>query len=174
MHPRALLLALLVTAPLALGACGGGEDGDAEPTAEQGTGGAETDIPGGADPEDVRVIDEWADTLREGDAEAAAEFFRIPSTAQNGTPPLRLETREDVIAFNEALPCGAELIEAEDRGRLVLATFELTERPGPGECGRGTGGRAKTAFVIEDGLIAAWIRAADDPEIGPPAEGPIV
>lgn len=39
--------------------------------------------------------------------------------------------REDAIAFNEALPCGAELIDTESEGRLTIATFELTERPGP-------------------------------------------
>ena len=41
--------------------------------------------------------------------------------------------------FNESLPCGAELVEATDEGELTLATFKLTERPGPGTCGRGSG-----------------------------------
>ena len=74
------------------------------------------EIPGGADPEAAQVIDEWSTALREGDVEAAAEYFELPSVAQNGTPPLELESREDVIAFNEALPCGAELVRAEEQG----------------------------------------------------------
>ena len=77
------------------------------------------------------MIDDWAAALSEGDVEAAADYFALPSIAQNGTPPLDLESREDVIAFNEALPCGAELVEAtEEDGRFIVATFELTERPG--------------------------------------------
>ena len=172
MSPRTTTLALLLAASLALTACGGGDDDDPGNAAEEPD--ASTEIPGGADPEDVRVIDEWADALREGDLEAAADYFKVPSTAQNGTPPLRLDSREDVIAFNEALPCGAELTNAETKGEFIVATFELTERPGEGECGPGAGGTAKTAFVIEDGLIAEWVRAADDPVIEPPAEGPIV
>lgn len=132
------------------------------------------DIPGGADPEATEVIDDWSTALREGDVEAAADYFEIPTLAQNGTPPVPLDNREEVIAFNEALPCGAELIRAEDHGDYVLATFELTERPGPGECGEGVGMRARTAFHIEDGLIIEWIRADDEPDLLPPAEGPVV
>ena len=72
--------------------------------------------------------------------EAAADRFEIPSTVQNGTPPLRLTDRDEVVAFNESFPCGAELTEAERSGEYIIATFELTERPGPGECGSGGGG----------------------------------
>ena len=134
----------------------------------------EAEVPGGADPDATRVIEDWATALREGDVEAAAEYFELPSVAQNGTPPLELDSRRDVILFNRALPCGAELIRAEEDGRFTVATFELTERPGPGECGDGVGNEAKTAFVIEDGLITEWIRAADEPLTEPPAEGPVV
>jgi hypothetical protein len=141
--------------------CGGEDDSD-EPA-----------VPGGADPEAVRVIDDWSATLRDGDVEGAAKYFALPSVAQNGTPPIPLATREDAIQFNEALPCGAELIRAEEEGGFVVATFELTERPGPGECGAGVGVEAKTAFVIEDGLIAEWRRVAGD-EVQPAPEGDVL
>ena len=131
-------------------------------------------VPGGADPETTRVIEDWATALREGDVEGAAEYFELPSIAQNGTPLLQLESRRDVVLFNRALPCGAELISAEQDGRFTVATFELTERPGPGKCGDGVGNEARTAFVIEDGLITEWIRAAGEPQFEPPAEGPVV
>ena len=131
-------------------------------------------VPGGADPEATQVIEDWATALREGDVEGAAEYFELPSIAQNGTPLLQLESRRDVILFNRALPCGAELISAEQDGRFTVATFELTERPGPGKCGDGVGNEARTAFVIEDGLITEWIRAAGEPQFEPPAEGPVV
>ena len=150
-HGRALGLiatgVLILT--LALG-CGGNDEPE------------EAEVPGGADPDATRVIEDWATALREGDVEAAAEYFELPSVAQNGTPPLELDSRRDVILFNRALPCGAELIRAEEDGRFTVATFELTERPGPGECGDGVGNEAKTGLRDRrTGSITERIRAAD-------------
>ena len=51
------------------------------------------------------------------------------------------------------------MIAAETTGDVTTATFELTQRPG-GDCGSGTGGRAATAFKIEDGHIVEWSRVA--------------
>jgi hypothetical protein len=165
MTRRASLALSVLAAALAVG-CGGGDDDDGE--------GGASEIPGGADPAQAEVIREWSDTLRSGDVEGAAEFFEVPSIAQNGTPPVPLTSREDVVAFNEALPCGAELIRAEEKGRYTVATFELTERPGPGTCGSGTGETARTAFAIRDGLIVEWRRVPTPVEAAPPAEGPVV
>lgn len=154
------LLAMPLASLILLG-CGAEGNGDVD------------EIPGGADADEARVIDQWSDALREGDVDAAAEFFELPSIAQNGTPVLELDSREDAVTFNASLPCGAELTEAEDHGRFTIATFELTERPGAGKCGAGVGETAKTAFVIEEGLITRWIRVVDEEEL-PPAEGPFV
>jgi hypothetical protein len=162
MRPILTLVAAAAIAAAAWG-CGGGDDDSSD-----------SEIPGGADPEAAAVIKDWADDLRGGDLEAAADHFQLPSLAQNGTAPLQLTTRDDVRAFNASLPCGAELTEAEMHGRFVIATFELTERPGAGQCGSGVGETAKTAFVIEDGLITRWIRVVDTDDAAPPAEGPIV
>jgi hypothetical protein len=156
-----IAIALIVSLGLPAG-CGGGGDDSREP-----------EIPGGADPDAAQVIDDWSRTLTEGDVEGAADYFELPSIAQNGTPAVPLETREDVIAFNESLPCGAELVKAEDDGKFTVATFELTERPGEGECGPGVGQEAKTAFVIEDGHIAEWRRVAGD-AVQPEPQGPLV
>ena len=158
-NPTLALCALF--AAVAIAGCGGEDDSD------------EASVPGGADPEAVQVIDDWSRTLMEGDVEGAAEYFALPSIAQNGTPPIPMETRGQVIAFNEALPCGAELVEATDEDGFVIATFELTERPGEGECGSGVGEEAMTAFVIEDGLITEWRRVVDG-GVEPEPEGPIV
>jgi limonene-1,2-epoxide hydrolase len=151
---KAILLTLAV---LAAGCGGGNGDGDA------------ASIPGGADPEAVQVIDDWAKALADGDIDAAADYFKVPSLAQNGTAPLRLGSRQAVILFNASLPCGARLIRAEDHAGYVLATFVLTERPGPGECGDGVGAKASTAFRIEDGKIAEWRRASPGGGEPPPA-----
>ena len=149
---------ILATASIALAACGGSEDA--------GT----TTVPGGADPAAVAVIDEWARTLRAGDVDDAAELFALPSIAQNG-PTLRINDLEDARLFNSSLPCGAILTEAVTDGERTVATFELTERPGPGTCGSGTGAEARTAFTIEDGMITEWRRvvAEDDDAAAPQA-----
>jgi hypothetical protein len=152
-------LALTALLACALAACGGS------------SGETATEIPGGADPAAVEVIDRWARTLNEGDVEGAAEFFALPSVAQNG-PTLRIESVEDARLFNSSLPCGATLEEAVDEDGFTIATFELTERPGPGTCGSGTGAAARTAFKIADGKIVEWRRVADGPGDGdsaPPA-----
>jgi hypothetical protein len=156
-------VAIALIGVIGVAGCGGGDGGDSD------------EVPGGADAEAVKVIKDWADALRGGDLEAAADHFHLPSVAQNATAPITLRTRRQVLAFNASLPCGAELTEAETHGGFTIATFELTERPGEGQCGSGVGEIAKTAFLIEDGLIARWIRVVDEEDVAPPpAEGPVV
>jgi hypothetical protein len=145
--PRALLGGVVIMVTLA--GCGGG--GEIES-------GGEPRIAGDADPGDVRVIDSWATALRRGYVGAAAGYFAIPSVAENGPLLLQIENRDDARRFNESLPCGAHLLHAETQGQFTTATFRLTERPGLGSCGPGTGGVAKTSFVIRDGKIVEWRR----------------
>jgi hypothetical protein len=156
------IIVLLTSAVVALSGCGSsGKDSD-------------TTIPGGANPDTVGVIKRWADELRAGDVSAASERFAIPSVVQNGTPALRLTDRGEVEAFNRSLPCGAKLTEAFSSGKFTIATFELTERPGLGECGNGVGETAKTAFVIRNGLITQWRRVVDIDQSAPANQGPVV
>jgi hypothetical protein len=148
---------LIALTALALVAGCGGEDKPDAPS---------TEIPGGADPGDVQVIDDWASTLARGDVEAAAAFFAIPSVAENGVL-IEIEDENDALRFNASLPCGARLIHAETEGEFTTATFRLLERPGPGTCGTGTGETAQTSFVIEDSKIIEWRRVGlpgDEPE----------
>jgi len=149
---RRSLAALAAFSLLALSAC---DDSGPEPSEES----PQSEIAGNADPGDVRVIDAWSDALRAGDVAAAAGYFALPSTVENG-PLLRIRDRGDARLFNSSLPCGAVLVRAESEGDFTTATFRLTERPGPGVCGPGTGQDAQTAFVIEDGRIAEWRRVA--------------
>ena len=115
-------------------------------------------------PSEVRVIRGWADALRMGRMQQAARLFAVPATVLDGTNPQR--QLPDVAAirdFNRGLPCGARLIGTE-RGQdsFVVATFELTERAGPGAlpCG-GASSYAAVLFLIEDGHIVQWLRAPD-------------
>lgn len=150
--PKRCLLITAVCLSLGLVACGSDQDPD-NPAGSGQSAAAEGHS-------DVQVIRDWSDTLSEGDVEGAAEFFAVPSTVSNGTPPIELSSREDVIDFNRTLPCGAELVRAEPDGAEIDATFRLKERPG-GDCGPGVGGLAGTAFEIEDGKITEWRRLDD-------------
>jgi hypothetical protein len=153
------IAAILILILIALGGCGSSD---------------EDSVPGGADPDAVAVIKDWSDELRAGDVLAASERFSVPTVVQNGTPALELTSRRGVEAFNRSLPCGAKLTNATSSGRFTIATFELTERPGPGECGNGVGETAKTAFVIHEGLITEWRRVVDSSEGAPTSTAPVV
>jgi hypothetical protein len=121
------------------------------------------------------VIKDWADELRAGDVDAASDRFQIPATVENGTPPLQLTNRKEVVGFNESLPCGARLTKAETKGRFTVATFVLTERPGPGDCGAGVGETAQTAFVIRGGKISEWRRVPGQaPATEPQSTSPVI
>ncbi|MGI8595456.1 MAG: hypothetical protein ACR2ML_14035 [Solirubrobacteraceae bacterium] len=183
---------------LAAAGCGdaGSDSGATRPGGAKGGGGAEgggAGAPGGsggsggssspsrqrkAAPATTRVIRAWADALRRGDVRRAASYFAIPSVVQNGTPPVRLGEPGEALAFNLSLPCGARLKGTRRTGRYTVATFALTERPG-GDCGKGTGGEAVTAFVVTGGKIREWRRvpAPGEPPPGggtpPPPQEPI-
>ena len=120
---------------------------------------------------DVSVIKAWSDALRRGDVRGAAQYFALPSVMINGGDAsgsallITITTPEQAEAANETLPCGAQLISTDRRGRYVNALFRLTGRPGPGGsgCDGGAGETARTNFVIVHGRIVEWIRAPDDP-----------
>ncbi len=154
--------AFLVLALLALSACGGGSSTNATSTTST--------IAGNANPADVKVIDGWVTALRQGNVDAASKYFAIPSTAQNGPILAHIRSFDDARRFNESLPCGARLVRADSAGEFTTATFRLTERPGPGVCGAGVGGVAKTSFVIRDGKIVQWRRVGAGGG-APPAPG---
>ena len=110
------------------------------------------------------VVRGWADALRQGDVERATSYWRVPAIAANGSQPFRLVTRRAVRHFNEGLTCGARLESVERDKTYVLATFRLTNRRDrPGACAQGVGNRARTLFLLRDGKIVQWIRAADPP-----------
>jgi hypothetical protein len=149
----------------AAGGSGGGSSGGAQGAGSSGggaaTGGAKASP---ADPAATKVIRDWSDALRRGDVKRATDDFAIPSIVENNSPPVRLRARADARAFNESLPCGAQLERTYRMGRYTAAIFRLTARPG-GDCGTGIGGAAATAFVIRRGRIVEWRRLPDP--VGP-------
>ncbi len=151
-------------AALALAGCGGDGDGRKAPGSPGARATPAPEAPASADvdPADVRVVRDWADTLRRGDIRGASRYFALPSLVANGTAPIRLETRADVRFFNRTLPCGARVIGSEPAPHgFFIVTFRLTERPGPGECGSGTGATARTAFRVREHHITDWLRVPD-------------
>ena len=152
---------------LALAACGGG-GGDDDDRLKLTTPGVEEQRARPPDPvrevdeADVRVVRAWADTLRRGDVRGAARYFALPSVVANGTAPIKLDSRADVRFFNRTLPCGAKVIGSETAANgFFIVTFRLTERPGRGSCGSGTGQTARAAFRVRDELITDWLRVQD-------------
>ncbi len=146
---------------LVVGVCACGSGGDDEERRRAG--------PPPVTREEVAVIRGWSDALRAGRVREASRYFDIPALVSNPAPVFRLVDRDAVRQFNRGLPCGAVLVGTE-RGTntLVIATFRLTERPGRGSCGTGTGAFARTAFLIRRGLIVQWLRMADPG--APPAD----
>jgi hypothetical protein len=164
LRPRNAVLFVALLLSVALSACGSGSSSSSSTSASSAT-----TVPGNANAADVAVIQGWAQALKRGDANAAAAYFATPSVAENGPLLVRIKNAGQAKAFNESLPCGAVVVRAESVGRFTTATFRLTERPGPGTCGPGTGGTAQTSFVIRDGKIVEWRRVGAGGQ-GPPSQ----
>jgi hypothetical protein len=156
-----------------LAACGGPSDSERFSLTTPGTEGPVVrEIEGSAKPrtgkptqQEVSVIRGWADALRAGHVNRAAAFFALPALIADGQRPKRRVARRAAIrAFNRGLPCGAKLLDTK-RGAdsFVVATFKLTERPGPrpGACGDGTKQVADVIFLVERHHIVQWLRAED-------------
>jgi hypothetical protein len=171
---------LVVAAALTLAACGGSTAGHSTRASSQAAASRATRTapqkdyrnyypPGThkASREAVAVITHWSDELRAGHVRRAASYFAVPAVVQNATPPLKLTSRKDVLAFNRALPCGAHVVKTIAGARYTVATFVLTERPGSSGCGA-TGKLAATAFLLRHGKISEWRRVLVPPPLGPP------
>lgn len=162
----------LVAAVLALGVagCGGGDDKAASRSGSSGaTGQSAGAAPKRADAAAAAVIRGWVDAARSGNMRKAAGYFTLPTIVANGSAPVALTTRAEVVAFNNALPCGARLVRAVASSGYTIATFRLTNRPG-GNCQGGEGEIAYTAFRVRDGKIRAWIRVSSE---APPSASPV-
>jgi predicted small lipoprotein YifL len=124
------------------------------------------------------VLEGWAAAVRADNPHRAARFFAIPAiVAQSMT--VELQTREQVVRFNDELPCGARLLEVQHEGRYVVGTFRLTERAGR-PCAA-AGQLVRVAFVIRSRHFTEWRQVPDrpgappgpdEPEEAPPPGGP--
>jgi hypothetical protein len=119
---------------------------------------------GGANREDV--VRAWSEALNTGDNEAAADLFAPGAQIVQGGRTTRLQTHEDAVAWNAALPCSGRIVELSTDGDTVTATFLLDDRP-TSPCDA-PGAQATAAFRIDDGKIVLWHQLdGDDQETGP-------
>jgi hypothetical protein len=171
----ALWVFVAVVLAAAIGGCGGSDRDATTPGVKRSApppapteSPAVASTPSGtrAPAEQVRVIRRWADLLRHGHVAAASRLFALPAVVANPGPRFQLGTRAEIQFFNRTLPCGGRLVDTELRGRYVVATFVLTERPGGLGCGSGVGHKAQTAFLIRGHRIAEWLRVLADEESG--------
>lgn len=86
----------------------------------------------GTKTDEGRLIRDWLTALNNGDYNHAADFFAPNALVDQGIP-YRLPNRAAAKLFNSGLPCHGELVEVEDEGERVLATFRLRDGPG-GSC----------------------------------------
>ena len=155
---RRLAPAALVAA-LTLSACGsGGQDARLTLTTPREYSGA-APIPtvppgldhavGAADEARLRpVMAQWAEAISRDDSPAAARFFRLPALIYEPglAEPVTVVDGAAITAFNAALPCGAKLVASSHRGRYVIGTFAMKDRPGRAPC-RDAGHLVKVGFV---------------------------
>jgi xanthine/CO dehydrogenase XdhC/CoxF family maturation factor len=139
-------LAILLAVP-ALAACGGHK---------------------GASPEAVARA--WSAALDRSDNEAAAALFAKGAQVIQ-SDEITLDTHDDALAWNRALPCGGRIKKVIRRAPdEVLVVFLLDERP------RHTcdapGADAAAIFRVEHGKIVLWHQTVP-PDEEPPPDGAV-
>jgi len=107
-----------------------------------------------------RVIRGWLLALEREDYDQAAYYFAPRALIDQGRP-FRLKSESDARAFNASLPCRADLVELENEGATVLASFRLKRGPG-GACS----GTVRVRYTIRKGKFTEWrqLPTADSPD----------
>jgi hypothetical protein len=111
---------------------------------------------------EARVIRGWLLALERQDYAGAAYYFAPGAIIDQGRP-YRLNDESAARAFNASLPCRADLIDLDDEGGKVLASFRLRRGPG-GECS----GIVRVRYTIRKGKFTEWRQLPSEEE--PPDE----
>jgi hypothetical protein len=114
------------------------------------------------------VFRAWSQELNSGDNEAAAKLFAKGARVVQPGLVLRLQTYEQALAWNAALPCSGKIVSMTANGKIARATFVLGDRQtskcdGPGE-------KASALIRVRKGKIVLWHQTAGTAEVpaGPP------
>ena len=124
---------------------------------------------GGRSPSPESVVRAWSHAVNTDDNETAAKLFAPGAEIVQPGTVLTLETHQQAVAWNAALPCSGEIVRISAAGDTVTATFRLGDRrtskcDGPGE-------RATTVVRVKDGKIVLWHQTAA--RRGPPPPPPV-
>ena len=113
------------------------------------------------------VFRAWSQELNSGDNEAAAKLFAKGARVVQPGLVLRLQTHEQAVAWNTALPCSGKIVSMTANGNVARATFVLGDRQtskcdGPGE-------KATALIRVRKGKIVLWHQTAGSTvPAGPP------
>ena len=111
---------------------------------------------------EARVIRGGPRAAAHGHVARAARYFALPAIVANGPRPVQIFTRKEARQFNKLLPCGAVVTKLERQvHHLVLTTFRLVNRTGPGAHPCGGGAQAQSALRVEHGRITQWYRVPE-------------
>jgi hypothetical protein len=122
---------------------------------------------GSSDPSAESVLRAWSQELNSGDNAAAAKLFAHGAQVVQAGVVVRLNTYEQALAWNAALPCSGRIVSVKSDGNTASATFVLGDRQtskcdGPGE-------RATALVRVRGGKIVLWHQTAGSTApAGPP------
>ena len=104
---------------------------------------------GGDDPSAEGVVRAWAESVRLGDAEAAAALFAPGAEVVDGTSTRVLETEAEAIRYNRREACAGAVVRIDDGGdATVEVEFDVS---GATRCEGAD--RELALFRVEDGRI---------------------
>ena len=109
---------------------------------------------GSGSPDAESVVRAWSQALNQGDNETAGKLFAHGARVIQGGSVLTLNTEQDAVAWNAALPCSGRILSIHSRGQTATATFLLGDRP-HSTCD-GPGNRATAIFRVVRGKIVLW------------------
>jgi hypothetical protein len=121
---------------------------------------------GGASPE--TVVREWSEALNAGDNERAADLFAHGAQIVQGNDVFFLQTHDDAVDFNSALPCSGRIVDVKTSEDTATATFLLGDRR-KSRCDA-PGQKAVAAFKVLHGKIVLWHQL---PSPTPPPAPPV-
>lgn len=114
------------------------------------------------EPPEAAQIRGWSRELNAGHFEQAASFFARNAVVEQ-LDQVRLPNRKAAVAFNQSLPCRADVTDVKSEGKTVVAAFQL--RPGKGSKST-CDGAARVRFRFSGTKFIEWR------QLGPPDAAP--
>lgn len=105
----------------------------------------------------AEVVRAWSAALNRGDNEAGANLFARNAVVAQPGYTLPLKTHKLAVLWNKSLPCRGRILWITVRKNVADATFLLSDRSPAQPCD-GPGTRARAAFTVVNGKIAAFVQ----------------